>query len=120
LIQNNQSLTIERNELKDEVARLESRRTSHNHRSETSATESLTADHFTYGFPTFRPADYVRTADLEAQVRIKCGEILTLHSELNNLRRLLGSTEQEVFDRLFLSGIKLNWAKCFFFQQREY
>jgi hypothetical protein len=23
-----------------------------------------------------------------------------------------------VFDRLFLSGIKLNWAKCFFFQHR--
>jgi hypothetical protein len=23
-----------------------------------------------------------------------------------------------VFDRLFLSGIKLNWAKCFYFQHR--
>ncbi len=34
-------------------------------------------------------ADYVLTADLEAQVRIKCGEILTFHSELTNKRRLL-------------------------------
>jgi hypothetical protein len=97
LLQNNQSLAIERNDLKDEVAHLESRLTSHNQKSETSTTEPLTDDHFTYGFPSLRPADYVRTADLETQVRIKGEEILTLHSELTNVRRLLGNTEQEVF-----------------------
>ena len=84
LIQNNQSLAIERNDLKDEVAHLESRLTSYNQKSETSTTESLTDDHFTYGFPTLRPADYVRTADFEAQVRIKGEEILTLNSEPTN------------------------------------
>jgi hypothetical protein len=49
LIQNNQSLAIERNDLKDEVA-LESRLTSHNQKSKTSATKSLTDDHNHFWF----------------------------------------------------------------------
>jgi regulator of replication initiation timing len=73
LIQNNQSLAIERNDLKEEVAHLESRMIARNQHSEVSTTDSLTDDQYNYGldFSTqklIRKADHVRTADLEAQL----------------------------------------------------
>jgi hypothetical protein len=92
LIQNNQSLAIERNDLKEEVAHLESRMIARNQHSEVSTTDSLTDDQYNYGldFSTLRKADHVRTADLEAQLYSKKEEIV-------KLRHMLGKTEQEVF-----------------------
>ena len=70
LIQNDQSLAIERNDLKEEVAHLESRMIAPNQHSEVSTTDSLTDDQYNYGldFSMLRKADHVRTADLEAQL----------------------------------------------------
>jgi regulator of replication initiation timing len=65
LFQNNQSLAIERNDLKEEVAHLESRMIARNQHSEVSTTDSLTDDQYNYGldFSMLRKADHVRTAD---------------------------------------------------------
>jgi len=92
LFQNNQSLAIERNDLKEEVAHLESRMIARNQHSEVSTTDSLTDDQYNYGldFSMLRKADHVRTADLEAQLYSKKEEIV-------KLRHMLGKTEQEVF-----------------------
>ena len=92
LIQNNQSLEIERNDLKEEVAHQESRMLERNQQSEVSTTDSLSDDQKNYGldFSTLRKADHVRTADLEAQLNSKKEEIV-------KLRHMLGTTEQEDF-----------------------
>ncbi len=91
LIQNNQSLAIERNDLKEEVAHLESRMIARNQHSEESTTDSLTDDQYNYGldFSTLRKADHVRTADKEAQLYSKKEEIV-------KLRHMLRKTEQTV------------------------